>query len=261
MGGFGYVCKAIKKDTGEERAIKIILKNDYNNCVFDDEDNTFQSIKNEIDNMTIVNKDNQNTVKLYEYFDMRDEFVMIMELCDCNLADILNQKKKKKEKFNFNEILEILMQLNNTFKILVKNKVIHRILKLENILLKRENGQNIWKLMDYGANNISEQDYIEVRKVDLYIAPEIISGEIYNNKCELWSLGIILYILYFQEVPYIGVINEAVLDKIRTKGKTLLKKSGNENFDDLISRLLEADPNKRISWEEYFKHPFFCSKF
>jgi len=184
-----------------------------------------------------------------------------MELWDCNLADILNQKKKKKEKFNFNEILEILMQLNNTFKILVKNKVIHRILKLENILLKRENGQNIWKLMDYGANNISEQDYLEVRTVDLYIAPEIISGEIYNNKCELWSLGIILYILYFQEVPYIGVINEAVLDKIRTKGKTLLKKSGNENFDDLISRLLEADPNKRISWEEYFKHPFFAQNF
>ena len=63
--------------------------------------------------------------------------------------------------------------------------------------------------------------------------------------------------LYFQEVPYAGDAIDAVFGKIRTKGKTLLKKSGNNNFDDLISRLLEADPNKRISWEEYFKHPFF----
>jgi len=267
-GAFGYVCKATKKDTGEERAIKIISKNKYNTYVSNREKTSYttfiQSIKNEIDNMTIaqgINKDNQNTVKLYEYFDMRDEFAIIMELCDCNLADILNKKKEKKEKFNFNEILEILIQLNNTFKIL-ENKVIHRDLKLENILLKKnENGQNIWKLVDYGVSRklitLSAQYYTARVGTISYMAPEVILGDKYNNKCDLWSLGIILYILYFQEVPYAGDAIDAVLGKIRTKGKTLLKKSGNNNFDDLISRLLEADPNKRISWEEYFKHPFF----
>jgi len=271
MGGFGFVNEAIKKDTGEKRAIKRILKKNYNTLVSNREEtsyNTFiQSIKNEIDNMTIaqgINKDNQNTVKLYEYFDMRDEFVIIMELCDCNLADILNEKIKKKEKFNFNEILEILTQLNNTFKIL-ENKVIHRDLKLENILLKKnENGQNIWKLVDYGVSRklitLSAQYYTARVGTISYMAPEVSAGEKYNNKCDLWSLGIILYILYFQEVPYTGVTNEAVLDKIKTKGKTLLKKSGNKNCDDLISRLLEADPDKRISWEEYFKHPFLNKK-
>jgi len=268
MGAFGYVCKAIKIDTGEERAIKMILRNNYNTYVSNREKTSYttfiQSIKNEIDNMTIaqgINKDNQNTVKLYEYFDMRDEFAIIMELCDCNLADILNKKKEKKEKFNFNEILEILIQLNNTFKIL-ENKVIHRDLKLENILLKKnENGQNIWKLVDYGVSRklitLSAQYYTARVGTISYMAPEVILGDKYNNKCDLWSLGIILYILYFQEVPYAGDAIDAVFGKIRTKGKTLLKKSGNNNFDDLISRLLEADPNKRISWEEYFKHPFF----
>ena len=252
MGGFGYVCKAIKKDTKEERAIKIISKNNIEEIPY-----------TEIDNMTIAqgkNKDNQNTVKLYEYFDMRDEFVMIMELCDCNLADILKEKKKKKEKFNFNEILEILTQLNNTFKILIKNKVIHRDLKLENILLKRQNGQNIWKLMDYGVSRklftLSKQNYTKNVGTISYMAPEVSEGK-YNNECDLWSLGIIIYYLYYQEVPYAGEANEAVLDKIRTKGKTPLKQSGNKNFDDLISRFLEVDQNKRISWEEYFKHPFF----
>ena len=251
-GGFGYVCKAIKIDTKEERAIKIISKN-----------NTEEIPYTEIDNMTIAqgkNKDNKNTVKLYEYFDMRDEFVMIMELCDCNLADILKEKKKKKEKFKLNEILEILTQLNNTFKILVDNKVIHRDLKLENILLKRENGQNIWKLMDYGVSRklltLSKQNYTKNVGTISYMAPEVSEG-IYNNECDLWSLGILIYYLYFQEVPYAGEANYAVLDKIKTSGKKLLNLSGNENFDDLISRLLEADPYKRISWEQYFKHPFF----
>ena len=83
-----------------------------------------------------INKDNQNTVKLYEYFDMRNEFAIIMELCDCDLDHILNNKKERNEKFEINEILEILTQSNNTFKILVKNKVIQRELKLRNILLK-----------------------------------------------------------------------------------------------------------------------------
>jgi len=112
IGGFGCVNEAIKKDTEEKRAIKRILKKNYNTLVSNREEtsyNTFiQSIKNEIDNMKIaqgINKDNQNTVKLYEYFDMKDEFAIIMELCDYNLADILNQKIKKKEIFSLNEIL------------------------------------------------------------------------------------------------------------------------------------------------------------
>ena len=104
-GGFGNVYKAIKNDTGEGRAIKIISKINYNTYVSNKEKipyNTFiQSTKNEINNMKNaqgINKDNQNTVKIYEYFDMRKEFVIIMELCDCNLADILIEKKKKKKK-------------------------------------------------------------------------------------------------------------------------------------------------------------------
>jgi len=220
IGMEGCVNKAIKKDTGEEeRAIKLILKNDYNNLVTNKEEISYttfiQSIKNEIGNMTIAQGIN--------------------------------------DKFNFNEILEILKQLNNTFKILVKNKVIHRDLKLENILLKKnENGQNIWKLVDYG---VSQYYTAQVGTIS-YMAPEFLSEKKYNDKCDLWSLGIIIYILYFQEVPYRGDKSETILGLINTSGKTLLKKSGNKNFDNLISRLLEADPNKRISWEEYFKHPF-----
>ena len=263
-GGFGSVYKAIKKDTGEERAIKIISKNTFYTITSNEEENSYttfiRNIKNEIDNMAIaegINKDNQNTVKLYEYFDMRNEFVIIMELCDTSLSHILKEKKKKKEKFSVNEILEILLQLNNTFKILVKNKIAHRDLKLENILLKKnEKGQNIWKLIDYGVSKQLLTLYKTFVGTTCYIAPEILENKPYNNKCDLWSLGIIIYFLYFQEPPYDGK-NYAILNQIKTSGKKVLKKTGNLNLDDLINKLIEVNPDERISWEQYFNHPFF----
>jgi serine/threonine protein kinase len=265
---FGFVYKAIKNDNGEERAIKIISKVNFNTNVSNIEETSYTTyikyIKNEIDNMTIaqgINKDNQNTVKLYEYFDMRNEFAIIMELCDCDLAHIL---KERNEKFEINEILEILTQLNNTFKILVEKKVIHRDLKLQNILLKKNNGQNIWKLIDYGVSRqfvtLSRQSYTKYVGTISYMAPEILEGKEYNNKCDLWSLGIIIYNLYFKKMPYIGDTIIAVFNNIKASEKKVLEKTGDENLDDLIDKLLEVNPEKRISWKDYFEHKFFKVK-
>ena len=67
-----------------------------------------------------------------------------MELCDKNLSQLLMEKNKKDNRFfNSEEILEIMKQLNNAFKIMKDNNIIHRDLKLENILIKEENGKNI----------------------------------------------------------------------------------------------------------------------
>ena len=156
--------------------------------------------------------------------------------------------------------MEILLQLNNTFKIMVKNRVAHRDLKLDNILLKKnEKAQNIWKLIDYGVSKQLPNPSLEYTTFVgsiCYIAPEILEGNPYTNKCDLWSLGIIIYYLYFLEPPYNGVKFYALKNQIKDLGKKGLKKTGNTNLDDLIDKLLEADPIKRITWEEYFNHPF-----
>ena len=176
----------------------------------------------------------------------------------------MEKKKKNKKEFEIKEILEILLQLNNTFKILVKNKMAHRDLKLDNILLKKnEKGQNIWKLIDYGVSKqllTLKMEYTSFVGTMGYIAPEIIQGKPYTNKCDLWSLGIIIYNLCFQELPYNVQAYNAMMNQINNIGQKNFKRTGDAYLDDLINKLLVVNPDKRISWEEYFEHTFFKQK-
>ena len=89
------------------------------------------------------------------------------------------------------------------------------------------------------------------------MAPEILKGEEYNNKCDLWSLGIIIYQLYTKNIPYNGEFDNIILNQIEDLGLSILDKIKNEKLKDLLSKLLVEDPEKRISWEEYFEHDFF----
>ena len=101
----------------------------------------------EFKNMKICSLNNENSVKCYEYFNNEYNFTIIMELCDKNLSKVLAERIKKNGKgFNSEEILGILNQLNNVFKTMKENEIIHRDLKLENILIKykdKEHKKNI----------------------------------------------------------------------------------------------------------------------
>ena len=185
-----------------------------------------------------------------------------MELCDENLGTMIVNKNQI---FTFCEIKEILNQLNNSFKIMYENKMAHRDLKPENILVKykNENDKNnyIIKLSGYGeAKKLSTSKKVFSTKyigTPSYMAPEILMEQDFDLKCDLWSLGVIIYILYFREHPYPTAESDfALINQINNYGQKYFKKSKIEDFDNLISKLLIKDPEKRISWEEYFKHTF-----
>jgi serine/threonine protein kinase len=90
------------------------------------------------------------------------------------------------------------------------------------------------------------------------MAPEILEGKNkYGYACDLWSIGIIIYQLFFKEYPYKGGTQVAIYKQIEELGKKVLKTTKNEKLDNLINSLLIRDPEKRINYEEYFKHPFF----
>jgi serine/threonine protein kinase len=185
-----------------------------------------------------------------------------MELCDDNLLDYFLREKERKHKLNPEEIHDIISQLNNSFRIMVKNKILHRALRPQNILMKylnEEKSKFIVKLKltdDSGilnsSNNLISQDRINDDNLRFY-APEVLEKGIYTEKSDLFSLGILMYYLCFNEYPFEGKKNE-ILDKIK---KGINKKADNPEFDDLLKNLLNGNENERISWEDYFKHEFF----
>ena len=222
----------------------------------------------EFENMKICSKDNENSVKCYEYFNNKDNFAIIMELCDQNLLQLLNKRIEEEERgFNSEEIYEIMEQLNNTLKIMKENNIIHRDLKLENILIKYDDKEHkiyTIKLSDYGCSKrlISLSRNCKTHAgTSSYMSPEVLNGGEYNYKCDLWSIGIIIYRLLFGKSPFIGETEVALLNKINKLGNKNLKKTGNKDLDDLIINLLEKDPIKRIDWDEYFNHPFFKNEY
>ena len=174
--------------------------------------------------------------------------MIVLELCDCSLTKLL---KEKKEGFNIKEIKEILNQLNNTFKIMKEKQIVHRDLKPDNILIKYKNEERnnfIIKICDYGISKLARHTKLKTHiGTHLYMAPEIMTeDDNYNYKCDLWSLGIILYQLYFRETPYKGKNEIALYKQIETTGNKKLKSTGDNNFDDLLNKLLEKDPKKRL---------------
>jgi serine/threonine protein kinase len=271
-GAFGIVYKGRNKKSNKFRAIKVIqldiLKENILSNIEENEDpekkfeEYIENYINECENMKICS--NINSVKFYRYFKDEKEFVIIMELCDCNLSQLLLEKNK--EGFNEDEIYEIMTQLNNGLKIMKENNIIHRDLKLENILIKyKDNNNKIIKLADYGSSKRLDplyQNYCYTNAGTLkYTAPEILMEEKHNHKCDLWSIGVIIYRLKFVKFPLKGDIQFALINNINNFNNNNIKKTGNKELDDLIKRLLEKDYHKRIDWEEYFNHPFFKNKY
>ena len=101
------------------RALKLIDKNKFFKI---------DALKNEVNLMKKI--ENDNSVKIYDQYNSKEEYVIVIELCDCNLKERLDETSNGLKVI---EIKNILIQLNNTFRKMVDNKIIHRDIKLENI--------------------------------------------------------------------------------------------------------------------------------
>jgi serine/threonine protein kinase len=123
----------------------------------------------------------------------------------------------------------MMVDLNETFKVMVNYNIVHRDIKLQNILIKYiDNEQNnfIVKLTDYGISKQITNSTICKSHVGtgFTMAPEILEGkEKYDNRCDLWSIGVILYQLYFNEFPYKGSTEVALLNNIKSLGQHIFK--------------------------------------
>ena len=254
-GAFGNVYKLNFK--GKYYAIKKISKDHIDNNPNVDYGNY---LKNALFNEKSILKqmsEKENSVGFYGFYDDEKDYIIILEYCDTDLNKLL----EKKGPFNSSEIRNILEGLNTVFKYMYKNNIVHRDIKPENILVKFIDSTKtkfIPKIGDYGLSKILENGKTStLLGTSGYMSPELNKEKEYDNKCDLFSLGVTIYQLYFNSLPF----------QYKKSGyKTIYLKDTKKNdcedkiLDDLITNMLKFEPEERISWDEYFKHPFFNQK-
>ena len=231
-GGFGIVYKALDLNTGENVAIKQII--------FEDEEEK-SSIINEINLMKSIGS--YNSIKLIDNFKDDKIYYIIMELCDDNLHNYV----KKNGKLKIEVIQKILIQLNDVLRFMKQKNINHRDIKPQNILIKYTNKNDfIIKLTDFGlGKQLNSKSYFTSDVgTDIFKAPEVHTNN-YDYKADLYSIGIVLYYLYFGEYPI----------------KEIKNNYDNNEIKNLINNLIEKDCNKRLDWNNYINHPFIINYF
>ncbi len=255
QGAFGQVFKITDRKVGTEYVLKKLVKNvSENKKILGTDEESFQ---NEIDFLTKVK--GANIVNIIDYYsNPKDKhYYIILEKMDGDLEDMLNNSVNK-GRMTSKMIRKIFKQLNSGFKMMLKEKKVHRDLKPSNILftyINEEKTDFVVKLGDFGlATDLYKTDIKSNAGTPFFKAPEVENG-IYSNKCDLYSLGVILYMLKTGENIFEGK-NDAERMICKMNGK-IKKIKDDDKLNDLICKLVVNDPHNRIGWDEYFSHPFF----
>ena len=253
-GSFGCVYEAKNTLFGNTVAMKVIKKDKENEL---DE----QEIRNEIDILKKLS--HPNIVKIYEFFISENHYYIITEFC--KEGELFNYIKNK---YSERQLAVLFYQVFSGLWYLHENKILHRDIKLENIMIsgketdKKTEEELFWvKIIDFGTAKLFEKNKKEKDVVgsSYYIAPEVLKQD-YNEKCDTWSVGVILYMTLVGRAPFDGKDDEEIINKINTvdynKNEPRLVKHSPE-VRDLVSKLLEKNTEKRYSAREALAHPWF----
>ncbi|BFY97177.1 hypothetical protein BsWGS_00217 [Bradybaena similaris] len=247
-GSYATVYKAYRK-TGirEVVAIKCVLKSSLNKASTENLLTEIELLKNLKHEHIVTLKDFQwDTCYIY----------LIMEYCSGgDLSRFIRSKRALPE----HVVKRFLQQIALAMKFLWDHNVAHMDLKPQNILLTSSSNPQL-KLADFGfAKHLYEGDRLHVmRGSPLYMAPEIICNGIYDSRVDLWSIGVILYECLFGKPPFASRSFKELGEKIWDQ-KPLEIPQGVDISDkarDLTLRLLRRNPSDRITFEEFFAHPF-----
>ena len=194
------------------------------------------------------------SVKLYNVLTSLHYYNMVEELCD---GDLYTELMKRPNGFSTEEVRRIMIQLNDAFAQMQKHKIVHRDLKVQNIFIKYTTRPEFdVKLGDYGFSKELSDDITATKLgTPITMAPEILMNRAYTSKADLWSIGVIIYHLLFKDLPFKGRNEVMILQNILHNN--IPRNPTDQLLNDLIHRLLVVDPRERITWKDYFAHPFF----
>ncbi|KAG1684015.1 Ribosomal protein S6 kinase alpha-5 [Nymphon striatum] len=259
-GSFSVCRKCIKRGTNEEFAVKIVSRRI--DCTQE-----VQLLK--------LCQGHPNIVKLYDVFHDEMHTYIVLELLKG--GELLNRIRRK-AKFIESEASQIIKKLVSAVHFIHSKNIVHRDLKPENLLFVSEDDDSNIKVVDFGFSKMR----VENQKMNTpcftlqYAAPEVLKQTLkpangantgYDESCDLWSLGVILYTMLSGKAPFHSDSRDATSSVImqRIKGGEFFF-NGNEweivshQAKSVIKGLLTVDPSKRLTMKELRNHPWICGQ-
>ena len=243
-GAFSEVYSCIHKLTNKPYAVKIINKK-----IFEQVDKDL--LRNEIAILKLIS--HPNVINLKYTSESNDEIFIVTELIkDGDFFDFISNKPC----FTEDNLKKVIRQLLEGIAYLHEFGIVHCDIKPENILYDKETG-NIVKLTDFGLSKMifSNEDIKEVSGTISYAAPEILSLAGHRMESDLWSIGVIMYLLLHGRLPFDDEDHDTTIRNILDK-EPMYKKSLSANATDLLQRLLHKSPSDRITAKDAILHPF-----
>jgi len=248
-GAFGEVRRAIHLQTNVTRAVKIIKKS--LTCKEQQE-----SLINEVNILKMI--DHPNIMKVFEFFQDEECFYIVSEYCNGGeLFDKISSMTDFSEKF----AAETMKQILSAIIYCHHNNIVHRDLKPEDILYDSKRPGACIKVADFGTSTLfTSEGFLQERIGTIYyVAPEVLRKN-YTEKCDLWSCGVILYILLCGQPPFSDDDENITLSRI-LKAQYNFDGADWKNISpqakSLVRKLLNPDMNKRYSALEALNDPWF----
>ena len=250
-GKFGLVKCGINKETKQQVAIKIMAKKNMDKS-------DLELAKVEIDILKIGQ--HPNIIKLYDIYENENYIYIIMEYCSG--GDLLSYFEHYEYELKETRVCEIIHKLSMAIYYLHSYGIVHRDLKPENILMTDLSPEADIRLLDFGLSKIigNEEKCTEPYGTLSFVAPEVLQGKPYDKSVDLWSIGIITFLLLCGYLPFDDkhsereIARQTIQDPVPFESKIWNKYTPEaKNF---VEGLLQKKPEKRFTIKEILEHPW-----
>ena len=248
-GGYGKVYEVKNKKTGEIRACKHLSKLNVKDL---------DKFRREIEIMKKM--DHPNIIQIYEVFESERSLYIIMEECKGGeIFDRIIEHIQNKQMYSEKDAANIFQQVMSCIQYCHNKNICHRDLKPENILYLNPGSEkdNLIKVIDFGLSQACDRLKTKVGTA-YYVSPEILNGN-YTHLCDIWSAGVILYILLSGDPPFNGPNDSAIYQKVAQMKYTFPEnkwKNVSNEAKDLISHMLVPE-KERYTASQVLEHNWF----
>ncbi|XP_072455224.1 serine/threonine-protein kinase 17A isoform X1 [Notamacropus eugenii] len=253
-GKFAVVRKCVRKDSGKEFAAKFVRKRRKGQ-------ECRPEIVHEIAVLELA-RDSQRVIDLHEVYETASEMILVLEYAAG--GEIFDQcVAEREEAFKEEDVQRLMRQILEGVSLLHARNVVHLDLKPQNILLTSECPLGDIKIVDFGLSRMveSNEELREIMGTPEYVAPEILSYDPISTATDMWSIGVLAYVMLTGISPFLGDDKQETFLNISQMNISYCE----EEFDavsasaiDFIRALLVKKPEERATAEECLRHPWLA---